>query len=86
MSNVVKERIEHVLRQGECAVVFTKQNGEERQMVCTLSPDYLPAPSVDGFRQRKVPNDDVVVVWDVQAEGWRSFRIDSIIEGPVLVG
>jgi hypothetical protein len=85
---VKKEKIEAVLRRGECEVTFRKTNGEEREMICTLHPDYLPAPAVDssaGAGTKKPPNENVVAVWDIDAEGWRSFRIDSIISGPRLV-
>ena len=81
-----KAEITEILKKGECEVVFTKKNGEERQMVCTLHPDYLPVQEEGEGGSKKPPNDDVVTVWDVEAEGWRSFRIDSIIDGPELVG
>jgi hypothetical protein len=84
-----KEEIEAVLRQGECEVVFTKNDGTERQMVCTLHPRYLPVPEeADPSKPKKVrpPNPHVVACWDVEEEGWRSFRIDAIIDGPRLIG
>jgi len=61
-------------------VVFTKVNGDERTMFCTLSPNILPAQTdLEEQVQNKTPNPDTLVVWDIEAEGWRSFRLDSVI-------
>lgn len=81
-----KEEIQEVLRKGECEVIFTKANGDERQMVCTLEPSYLPTIDPDAPKGESNETEDVVTVWDVEANGWRRFRIDSIIEGPFLCG
>ena len=80
-----KEEIQNLLRQGECEVVFTKANGDERQMVCTLHPDFLPYVDHDAPKGQSNETDEAVTVWDVEAQGWRKFRIDSLIEGPVVV-
>jgi len=79
-----KEEIQEVLRKGECEVIFTKANGDEREMVCTLEPSYLPEIDPDAPTGNSNETEDVVTVWDVQAGGWRRFRIDSLIEGPFL--
>jgi len=80
-----KEKIQDLLRQGECEVVFTKANGDEREMVCTLHTDYLPEFDEDAAKGNNNETEDVVTVWDVEADGWRRFRIDSIVSGPVLI-
>lgn len=71
-----KEEIQALLKRGLCEVVFTKKDGSERQMNCTLHPNYLPPP-VEGGRTR-ADNPEVVPVWDLDEGAWRSFRIDSI--------
>jgi hypothetical protein len=83
-----KERIKEELRRGECEVVFTKKDGSERQMVCTLHPDYLPQrdPDEKGASTSSPEKEDTVVVWDIEAGAWRSFRIDSVVSGPTYVG
>lgn len=66
----------------KCRVIFKKVNGEERDMVCTLREDIVPpATKDDPISQKKVRsvNEEVIPVWDVNAEGWRSFRVDSVI-------
>lgn len=58
-----------------CNVTFTKTNGEERVMKCTLNEDVVPPFEVKGTKKK---NDDVVSVWDLEKNAWRSFRVDSV--------
>ena len=74
-----KEDIVKQLHESVCTVTFTKVNGEERVMTCTLKENLLPAQTdVEELIQKKKPNPDVLAVWDTVAEGWRSFRWDSL--------
>ena len=75
-----KQEINAMLREGVRTVTFTKADGTERVMKCTLADSYLPDQlDVEEYISRK-KNDDVCAVWDIEANGWRSFRIDSIKE------
>lgn len=70
------------LQERDCRVIFKKTNGEERDMVCTLREDAIPAASKsDPLSQKKVRsvNEEVIPVWDVNKQAWRSFRVDSVI-------
>lgn len=61
-------------------VKFIKKDGTERDMVCTLRPDMMPQQiDLEESVQKKSPNPDVLAVYDLEKEGWRSFRYDSII-------
>jgi hypothetical protein len=62
-------------------VIFTKVNGEERNMVCTLKEGVIPKASKDPITQKKIRdlNEEVLAVWDVKAEGWRSFRVANVV-------
>lgn len=61
-------------------VKFLKKDGTERKLICTLKPDLLPAQTdLEEAVQKKTPNPDVLAVWDIENNGWRSFRYDSII-------
>lgn len=68
--------LEDLLEQNVLNVTFTKVDGTERFMKCTRDPNYLPAftPSETGTK----PNPEVVKVFDLEADAWRSFRFDSI--------
>ena len=69
------------LEQNVMVVDFNKISGDKRVMTCTLREDMKPrATKDDTMSQKKVRemSDAVVNVWDVNAEGWRSFRYDRI--------
>lgn len=70
--------VKDVLKENVAVVVFTKKDGTERVMKCTLMPDLLPNTEIVEGAVKKAENPDVVAVFDLEAEGWRSFRIDSI--------
>ena len=61
-------------------VTFIKKDGTQRLLRCTLKPDLLPQQTdIEEAVQKKTPNPDVLAVWDLENDGWRSFRYDSII-------
>jgi len=72
------------LRVNLLEVHFTKANGETRVMRCTLQPHMLPESYRNDPKERAEEknfhnnNPDVIAVWDIEANGWRSFRIDSV--------
>lgn len=69
-----RERLVEILRTNVAVVTFIKVNGERRIMKCTLSPDVLPALKGSNHKRNK----EVLPVWDVEKQAWRSFRLDSI--------
>ena len=72
------------LREEVCTVTFTKVNGEKRVMDCTLNMKTIPKehqPKSDGNLAEGVEATiNVIKVYDVKAEGWRSFRVDSVTQ------
>jgi hypothetical protein len=69
------------LKSGICEVEFTKVNGETRLMKCTLDPSIIPvATKEDPLSQKKVRSvsEEVLPVWDVEREQWRSFRVENV--------
>lgn len=77
-----KQEIMQALNERVVTVKFKKVNGEERTMKCTLLSSIVPQIHSDPARVEKErkENPDVVAAWDVEKKGWRSFRIDSILE------
>jgi len=73
--------MKQMLQKSQCRVIFTKVNGEERNMVCTLKEGVIPKASKDPITQKKIRdlNEEVLAVWDVKAEGWRSFRVANVV-------
>jgi hypothetical protein len=71
-----KDMIREAARAGVINVQFTKKDGSLREMRCSLQEQYLPP--LTGEAETK-DNPDVLAVWDIEVEGWRSFRIDSVL-------
>jgi hypothetical protein len=75
-----RDWLKSLLEENTVEVVFTKKDGTERVMNCTLKEDVLPTVQKeieeDSFTKTKAK--DALAVWDVDASGWRSFRWDSI--------
>lgn len=77
----VRDTLLKDLKVNVASVLFTKANGEDREMRCTLMPRFLPQNTDVNFLEeehKKTENLEVVVCWDVMNGGWRSFRIDSV--------
>lgn len=73
-----KTNIMNMLKNNIVNVKFTKTDGSERDMKCTLMEAFIKPHDKKTDRGKKV-NEDIVSVWDIEKEGWRSFRYDSII-------
>ena len=79
---ILKESTIAKLVKGEVVVTFNKINGDKRVMTCTLQEGVVPKATKDPASQKKVQkiNEEVQVVWDVNAKGWRSFRWANVTE------
>lgn len=83
---IVRDRILSDLRCGTCTVVFTKADGSERTMLCTLKEELIPKnkhhdtesdqPTTAPVKKKSENN---VPVWDLEKNGWRSFNVTSLI-------
>ncbi len=74
--NTLKEQLANHI----AYIVFIKADGTNREMTCTLMPSMLPEVKLDEAHLPRKQNDEVLAVWDLDNKGWRSFRLDSIIE------
>jgi hypothetical protein len=85
-----KEVVAKQLKESVCKVIFTKTDGTERVMKCTLKEDVLK-PYIEEIEKRnaqmlaegkvvkaKAENPNLLSVIDLENNGWRSFKIDSI--------
>ena len=60
-------------------VDFTKADGTHRTLKCTLMAEYVPnAPTSSGQVLLQESESKAVSVWDTEANGWRSFRVDNV--------
>jgi hypothetical protein len=80
MTIFTRDGLIDMLRHNIVSVTFTKVNGEERIMRCTLQTNYIPnAPIQNGelVVEGKTTSNNVSV-WDIDANGWRSFRVANV--------
>lgn len=83
-----KDEILEVVRNNVATITFTKVNGDVRVLKGTMIESYLPVKEIDPAgielepitetQERKATNDNVVVVFDIENNGYRSFRVDSV--------
>ena len=80
--------VDDMLREGVTEVKFTKKDGTDRVMLCTLNSNLIPEKAFGNPKDWNYPDQpsesarvkspDIAVVWDLQKEAWRSFRYDSV--------
>ena len=83
---IMRDWIRSLLQKGAVTVTFTKADGTDREMRCTLNPEQLPLVPVigpvDGIvkesKQRKQPDEHSLRVFDLEKGEWRSFRFDRL--------
>lgn len=80
MTMFTRDGLIDLLRHNIVEVTFTKVNGDERVMRCTLQPTHIPNASTRNGElviERAVSSNNVSV-WDINANGWRSFRVVNV--------
>ena len=72
-----RELILNAIRKTGVTVSFTKKDGTDREMLCTLSESLIPSDKKPKTENTKF-SDDALRVFDLDKKEWRSFRWDSI--------
>lgn len=67
------------LKSSVCMVDFRKQDGSIREMLCSLHPSVT-----DALQQHA--NGDLITVFDIRANGIRSFNASTVINFAALIG
>jgi hypothetical protein len=85
---IIRDWLRSLLQTGPITVVFTKADGTDREMRCTLSYDLLPAvptpnkavepETVQESKPRKAPDVHSLRVFDLDKNEWRSFRFERL--------
>ena len=74
-----RELLRSLLNEYVCEVKFTKVDGTERTMPCTLKRDALPAEYVaEEYHSTKVVNPDTMSAFCTDKNAWRSLRIENV--------
>jgi len=67
-----------LLSDGIVEVHFTKVDGTTRVMMATLDSDIVVNGNADEAKSEMRMNSTAQPVWDVEANGWRAFKWNSI--------
>jgi hypothetical protein len=57
---------------------FTKVNGKARALRGTLDTSLIPDDLIPKGEKKLNLSEDAVRVYDIENDGWRSFRVDSV--------
>jgi hypothetical protein len=82
---ITLDEIVQTLKEKEVFFSFEKASGDIRHMHATLNEDLIPeTPKTDkeSNLSRKLKDGTLTAlpVWDTEAQGWRSFRLDSLLD------
>ena len=76
-----REELQTMLRTGTYTITFTKVNGEQRSMPCTLLESYIPeSEKPKGTKTLSPKQMENLSVYSLESQGWRSFKIDNVIK------
>ena len=73
------EYVKSILRAQVATVTFLKNNGERREMQCTLNMEHVPPSMWPKGTLTEQNATDQVRVFDIKAQGWRSFNFKNFI-------
>jgi hypothetical protein len=76
------ESLRKALHDRKLVVKFRKVNGDLREMTCTTNLDLVPPSSWPTGKNElsEEASKRTIRVYDTNAQGWRSFIFDNIIE------
>jgi hypothetical protein len=66
-----------LLKERPATIIFEKSDGTERKLLCSLQENVIPKIDIEKSK-KKVVNLEVLPVFDLENNGWRSFRWDSV--------
>jgi hypothetical protein len=78
------DRLKTIMREQEIKITFTKKDGTERVMRCTLDPNKLPVHEtntdnpIDFPETKRKVSTETMAVFDLDVQGWRSFTKKSV--------
>jgi len=83
MKEYTKESLSLLLENNILDISFVKiSDGSTRKMKCTKDIGVIPfehIPSLDPDKKVRIDPDDIVRVYDLEAQGWRSFSVDNLV-------
>ena len=78
VDTTTKSVLPELLKTSVVTVTFTKKDGTERVMMCTLMPALLPPQVVNEDKPAKKKSETSIAVYDLEISAWRSITYDSV--------
>jgi len=75
---MTRQDIKELLRDSVAEISFTKKDGTERIMNCTLQSNLIPEEHTPKGTSTAKENLDIINVFDLDKIGWRSFLVDNV--------
>jgi len=79
---MLKNKLQILLKDNIMEIAFTKVNGEERTMKCTLKPTLIPEEHKP--KGKRPSSHHLLSVWNVDENAWKSFRVHNVHDYIVL--
>ena len=74
-----KAELTKMLSNSVCQINFTKVDGTSRDMTCTCMSYHVPEDKRPTSETPLRYSDETLRVFDIDAQDWRSFRIDGLV-------
>lgn len=74
----LREALKALVSTNHAEIIFTKKDGTDRTMICTTETSSIPEDKQPIGESKVKENTDILRVYDLENEGWRSFRVDSV--------
>ncbi|NBR23760.1 MAG: hypothetical protein EBU08_08335 [Micrococcales bacterium] len=69
--------LRHILSEDH-EITFTKVDGSERVMPCTLRTEAMPLREANEHHKTRLYNPEVLSVWCLDKDEWRSFKVMNV--------
>ena len=78
--------LSNMLKTETVTVTFTKKDGTERVMKCTLEPSKLPVVTVTEDKKPRKESTTSMRVFDLDKNEWRSFTVKNVKHISTVIG
>ena len=75
----LRDALKTLVSENHLEVTFVKKDGTERTMLCTTDSSSIPEERRPIGESKVKENTDILRVYDLENDGWRSFRVDSVM-------
>ena len=74
----LRDALKALVSTNHAEITFVKKDGTDRTMICTTKSSSIPEDKQPVTESAVKENTDILRVYDLENEGWRSFRVDSV--------